>query len=161
MPSTIADIRLTVRDLLRDNWDNTGLPVSLADSDIHTGWYDDGRGFPQLTVTNNEDGPFGGGETGFSAIAGDGTGGVQTRSGTVLVTAWAGSRDDYDSAGEEELQAHEMASEIERIVAGNQSPGSYHTLAVNRQTKLVDTDESPVEHYVQFELIFTWTKTPT
>jgi hypothetical protein len=160
MPETISDVKLTVRNLLRADWEDTGLPVGLSDDDIHTGWYDDGKGFPQVSVTNDEDGPFGGGETGFSAIAGDGSGGVQTRSGSVLVTAWAGSRADYDNRGEEQLQAQKMADEVERIVGRNQSPGSLATLAVNRRTKLVDQDESPVEHYVQFELRYTWRKTP-
>lgn len=161
MPTTIDDIKLTVRNLLRAHWDNGSLPESLAEYDIHTGWFDDGKSFPQVSVTNNDDSPYGGGETGYSGIAGDGSGGVQTRSGVVLVTAWAGSRDDYDARGEEELQASEMASNVEEIVGGNQSPGSLRTLSVGRRRKLTDTDETPVEHYVQFEIRYTWMKTPT
>lgn len=160
MPVTVEDIKLTVRDLLRNNWDDTGLPEPLSGSDIHTGWYDDGKGFPQVSVGNREESSTSGGTTGFSGIAGDGSGGIQTRTGTVLVTAWVGSRDDYDARGEEELQAQEMATEIGRIVGGNQAPGSFTSLSVGPRTDLVDTDENPTEHAVQFRIRFTWQKTP-
>lgn len=160
MPQTIPDIKLTVRNLLRNNWSASSLPKSVLDDDIHTGWYDNGKGAPQVSVTNDEQSPFGGGETGYSAIDGGGDGGVQTRSGTVLVTAWAGSDADYDANGAEELQASEMASEIERIIGQNQRPGALISLAVGGRTRLVDQDSAPVEHAVQFQLQFTWTKTP-
>jgi hypothetical protein len=159
MPATIDDIKLTVRDLLQTAWGAT-LPAAVETDDIHTGWHDAGKGDPQVSVTNDEESPFGGGETGYSAIDGGGAGGIQTRSGTVLVTAWAGSRDDYDNRGEEQLQAQGMANEIERIVGQNQSPGALRSLAVGSRTKIVDDDESPPEHAVQFQLQFTWIKTP-
>ncbi|NHX41386.1 MULTISPECIES: hypothetical protein [Haloarcula] len=160
MPQTIPDVKLTVRDLIQNTLDSTSFPVGLDSDDIHTGWYDNGKSAPQISVTNDEESPFGGGETGFSAIDGSGQGGIQTRSGTVLVTAWAGSRDDYEDRGLEQLQAEEMADEIERIVGQNQSPGSLRSLAVDSRTRLVDQDASPSEHSVQFELRFTWIKTP-
>lgn len=160
MPTTIQDIKLTVRNLLRTSWDNSTLPVALDDVDIHTGWYDDGKGFPQVSVSNDEEGASNGGETGYSAIAADGSGGIQSRSGTVLVTVWGGSRDDYDSRGLEELQTETMADVVEEIVGANQSPGNLTSLAVGQRTKLVDDDADPVEHAVQFQLRYTWTKTP-
>jgi hypothetical protein len=161
MPTSIQDVRLTIRNLLRNQWNNSNVPVELSESDIHTGWYDDGKGFPQVSVTDTDDGAVGGGWTGYSAIDSGGNGGVQLRSGTVLVTAWAGSRDDYDARGEEELQADAMASLIEEIVGSNRAPGQLHSLAVDRRRKLVDTDANPVEHYVQLTLRFTWRTTPT
>lgn len=161
MPQTIDDPKLTIRDTLRTNWSASGLPESISDSDIHTGWFDDGKGFPQVSVSNDEDGPFGGGQTGYGAIDGGGNGGIQLRSGTVLVTAWGGSRDDYDNRGEQLLQAEAMADEIESIVAENQSPGELHSLSVGQRQKIPDDDVTPVEHAVQLQLIFTWRKTPT
>jgi hypothetical protein len=161
MPTSIQDVRLTIRNLLRSNWNNSSLPVGVSDDDIHTGWYDDGKGFPQISVTNTDGGAVGGGRTGYSAIDASGAGGIQLRSGTVLVTAWAGSRDDYDSRGLEELQAEEMATVIEEIIGSNQSPGQLDSLSVDRRRKLVDSDANPVEHYVQFDVRFTWRKTPT
>jgi hypothetical protein len=160
MPETIPDIKLTVRDLIRNSWNASGLPTAVTDDDIHTGWYDAGKGAPQISVTNDEESPFGGGETGYSGIDAGGGGGVQSRSGTVLVTAWAGSAEDYDATGADELQAAEMAAELERIVGRNQSPGALISLAVGSRTRLVDQDASPVEHAIQFQFRFTWRKTP-
>jgi len=161
MPQTIDDPKLTIRDTVRDNWSASGLPESISDSDIHTGWFDDGKGFPQVSVSNEEDSPFNGGETGYGAIDGGGKGGIQLRSGTVLVTAWGGSRDDYANRGEEQLQAQGMADEIESIVAENQAPGDFHSLSVGQREKIVDDEVTPTEHGVQLQLIFTWRKTPT
>lgn len=161
MPATINDVKLTVRDVIRSTIDDSSFPTGLDTDDIHTGWYDNGKSAPQISVTNDEQSPFGGGETGFSAIDGGGAGGIQTRSGTVLVTTWAGSRDDYDANGLEQLQAESMASEIERIVGANQSPGSLRSLSIDSRTRIVDDDASPSEHSVQFELRFTWIKTPS
>jgi hypothetical protein len=161
MPTSIQDVRLTIRNLLRSNWNNSTLPVDLSADDIHTGWYDDGKGFPQVSVTDTDEGSVGGGRTGYSSIDGGGAGGVQLRSGTALVTAWAGSRDDYDARGADELQADEMATVIEEIIGSNQSPGELDALSIDRRRKLVDSDSNPVEHYVQFDVRFVWRKTPT
>ncbi|CDK39674.1 hypothetical protein [Halorubrum sp. AJ67] len=40
MPETIPDPKLTVRDILRDLWDNGSVYEALGDRDIHTGWFD-------------------------------------------------------------------------------------------------------------------------
>lgn len=160
MPETISDPKLTVRDTLRDLWDNGVVHESLGNRDIHTGWYDDGKGFPQVAVSNRDENVAGGGQTGFSAIAGDGAGGVQSRTGTVLVTAFAGSREDYDITRGQRLQAEQMGNEVSRVLGHNQSPSEYLTLAVGPRTDLVDDDASPTEYAVQFQVRYTWTKEP-
>jgi len=160
MPETIADPKLTVRDILRTEWDNSAVHTPLADTDIHTGWFDDGLGVPQVAVSNRDETVSGGGQTGFSAIAGDGSGGVQNRTGTVLVTAFAGSRTEYDMVRGHRLQAEQMATEVSRIIGANQSPDAYLTLAVGPRTDLLDTEASPTEYAVQFQIRYTWTKEP-
>ncbi|MCU4754239.1 hypothetical protein OB919_20025 [Halobacteria archaeon AArc-curdl1] len=160
MPITINDVKLTIRNLLRREWDNTNLPTTLTDRDIHTGWLDDGKGFPQVGVTNTNEGPVGGGITGFSGITGDGSGGVQTRSGSVMVTAFAGSRDDYEDRGIEELQAQKMAEEIVRIIGENQSLGELDVVSIGNRSDLTDTDSAPTEYAVQFQIRYLWKKTP-
>lgn len=99
MPATTQDVKLTVRDQLRAEIEDTEFPVALAPERIHVGWFNDALGFPEISVSNDEEGPIDGGATGYSAIAGDGSGGIQTPSGLVLVTCWGGSRDDYDACG--------------------------------------------------------------
>jgi len=159
MPVTIKDIKLQVRDLLRNNWDNTSMVENVASEDIHTGWWDADKAFPQVTVTSDEEGPLNGGETGVTALKGDGTGYIQHRNGTVLVDVWAGSREDYGSAGEEQVQLQEMMDEVERIVFNNlQNLTDVDSVAITNRTKLVDVEEEPTEHRCQFELTYNWIK---
>ncbi|AUX08914.1 hypothetical protein AArcSl_1283 [Halalkaliarchaeum desulfuricum] len=160
MPETIQDPKLVVRDILRDEWDNDAVPTELEERDIHTGWFDDGKGFPQIAVSNRNEDLSTVTDTGFTAIAGDGSGGVQDRTGTVLVTAFAGSRDEYDSRGIERLQAEDMGNEISRIIGRNQSPGEYLALAVGPREDLVDDEVSPTEYAVQFRIRYLWKKEP-
>lgn len=160
MPQTIDDPKLVIQDLLRDGWDNTDVPVGLDADDIHTGWYDDGKGFPQIAVSNRNENVSGGGATGFSAIAGDGSGGVQNRTGTVLVTSFGGSRDDYDEVGLERLQTEKMGNAVSRILGANQSPGEYLTLSVGPREDLIDTESNPTEYAVQFQIRYSWMKQP-
>lgn len=159
MPTYIEDIKLLVRDLLRQNWDNTNMVKDVADADIHTGWWDDGKGFPQVTVTSDEESPLNGGETGITALKGDGSGYIQHRNGTVLVDLWVGSRADYDNRGEEQVQLQEMMDEVERIVYDNlQNLTDVDSIAISTRTKLVDEGADPTEHRCQFELTYNWTK---
>lgn len=160
MPETIADPKLAIRDVLRELWDNGTVHTELGNRDIHTGWFDDGKGFPQVSVSNRDENVAGGGQTGFTGIAGDGAGGVQNRTGTVLVTAFAGSREDYDTNQGQRLQAEQMGDEISRVIGHNQSPGDYLSLAVGSRTDLIDDDASPTEYAVQFQIRYTWTKEP-
>jgi len=159
MVRQIDDIRLLVRNLLRTEWDNSSLVISLSDTDIHTGWYDDGKGYPQVTVTNPEEGILAGGESGVTGIKGSGDGYVQHRNGTVLVNCWAGSRADYDAAGEVELQAQAMGDEVDDILYENiHALSGVDSITVTSRSRIVDTDEEPSEYRVQLELTFNWTK---
>ncbi|NGM69194.1 hypothetical protein G6M89_09270 [Natronolimnobius sp. AArcel1] len=160
MPETIQDPKLVVRDILRDEWDNDAVPTGLDEEDIHTGWFEDARGFPQVAVSNRNEDVATGTDTGFTAIAGDGSGGIQDRNGTVLVTAFAGSRDDYDQRALERLQAEDMGDEISRIIGRNQSPGEYLALAVGPREDLVDEEANPTEYAVQFQVRYLWKKEP-
>lgn len=159
MSTQIRDVKLTVRDLLRANWDNTSMVESLADSDIHTGWYDAGKGFPQISVTSDEEGVVDGGNSGVTGLKGDGSGVTQHRNGTVLVTCWAGSEEDYANRGEEQQQVQAMGDEVERIVFANvASVSGLNSLAVTTREKLVNTDENPAEHRIVFEVSYNWQK---
>lgn len=158
MPQTISDPKLVIQDLLRTGWDNTNVPVGLDADDIHTGWYDDGKGFPQVAISNRNEYVSRGGESGFSAISGDGSGGIQNRNGTVLVTSFGGSREDYDEVGLERFQTEEMATEVSRILSANQSPGEYLMLSVGSREDLIDTDSNPTEYAVQFQIRYSWMK---
>jgi len=159
MPTNISDIRLKVRDLLRQNFDNTEMVESLEDDDIHTGWWDGGKDAPQITITNTEESPLQGGDSGITGLKGDGSGYVQHINGTVTVNCWAGGREDYTNEGEAQVQAQAMADEIERIVYNNlHALSNVSSLAVNQRIKLVEDEETPVAHRVQLQLMYNWTR---
>lgn len=159
MPTVIKDVKLLVRDLLRDSWDNTDMVENVTSGDIHTGWWDSDKDYPQVTITADEEGVLQGGDTAVTAIKGDGSGYIQHRNGTVLVDCWAGSRADYDSQGEEQVQLQEMMDEVERIVYNNlQSLDDVDSISILNRTKLVDAEAEPTEHRCQFELVYNWTK---
>ena len=157
MPTTIADIKLLVRDLLRNEYDDTNHPKPVKDSDIHTGWWDDGKAFPQITITADEEGVLQGGDTGVTGISANGY--VQHRNGTVLVDCWAGSSENYESVGLEQVQLKEMMDQIEEIIFNNLLNLQYiDSIAITNRTKLIDEEADPTEHRCQFELTYNWTK---
>lgn len=160
MTQYIQDTKLIVRNALRENWDNSSLPESLTDDDIHTGWYDGDKSYPQISVTRSDEGVVNGGTSGFTGIAGDGSGGTQQRSGVVLVDVWAGSANDYSSRGEEELQAEQMARVVEEALH-DYNHTDLTTMTVTTRTNFIDTDDTPASHRVQLEVTYVWQKTPT
>ena len=157
MPTNITDPRLQIRDLLRTNWDNSQMLMNLSDDEIHTGWFDANRDFPQVTVTDTEEGVVNGGESGVTGLKGDGTGVTQHRNGTVTINCWAGSHDAYSARGEEQVQAKAMADEVERIVFHNvASITGLKSISVTAREKLVNTDAEPAEHRVMLEVTYNW-----
>lgn len=160
MVTDIDDPKLTVRDLLRSNWDNSGLPTQLVDDDIHVGWWDAGKDYPQISVSNTEESPFGGGRTGYNGLQGDGSGPIQTINGSVTVNCWGGTRNDYSESGLEQKQAHEMADEVERIIMEHHTPsGGLTSLSITEASDVIDTEAEPVVHRVNIQVSYTYTRT--
>ena len=135
---------IVIRDLLNQQWS----PSRTSGIDItpHTGWYDFGSGGPQVTVTNDNSFAIEGGATGQTAGTGDG-GVVQVRSGTVLVNAWAGNRDDLrgEAPGGGDLNpkllAFQMGAEIHRIIQSNASSvDEFISVGADDIRSLVDDD---------------------
>jgi hypothetical protein len=80
----LDDPQVVIKNYLRDAW--TASDVLGVTPDIHTGWLDDEGTNPELTVTNPDENPV---ATPFDAIDPSGAGPVQSRVGTVMVSAWA------------------------------------------------------------------------
>lgn len=159
MVTDIRDPKLVLRDLIRDSIDTDAFPVSVSSDDIHVGWYDAGKSYPQISVSNVEESPFGGGRTGYGAIHGDGSGPIQFINGTVTVNCWGGSRDDYDATGLQQKQAHEMGDEVRRIVTSHYNPdGEIDSLSVRSTSDVVDTESDPTTHRVEVIVQYTYTR---
>lgn len=156
-----------VKNLLVTGWDATNTPLADAPR-FHTGWYDFGSSDPQVTVTNPESSVVNGGDTGQTAGTGDG-GVSQVRAGTVLVNAWAGTRDDLEGAGTNggdvnpKDAAYQMAAEVHRIIQSNAQGTSTATgdpeltsLGADATRRVVDTDVDPVVYRYEVTVRFSY-----
>jgi len=138
--SSREDIRILVRNLIRDNW-TPGNTFGVTPY-FTTGWYDEAYETPQISFTNPSDGPINGGMTGFSGITTQGI--VQTILGTLQLNCWV-TRAAAEAVGANPKQlTYEMACEVERIIDAN--PGvlaDYFFLSFGGKTDAPDTEASP------------------
>lgn len=120
MTTNIQEPSITIRDLLRDNWDNSNTSIS-SDPDIDTGWWDFNSDSPQVTLAGGEDSPVGGGQTGWSGINSVGDP-VQEMDGSVQIDCWANRR---SASVNPKTLVYEFAEEVRRIIYNNaKNPGN-------------------------------------
>lgn len=108
MPADAPEV--VVRAILTDEWN----PANTLDitPNVHMGWLDPSGNQPEVTVSNPEESPVLGADTGFRGIAPDGSP-TKDIGGTVMVNVWA-SRDRTD-ANPRQL-VHLMKEEVRRII---------------------------------------------
>lgn len=108
-----------IYDLLRTNW-KSGNTTYSSDPKFQTGWYDFGSSEPQVSITNPGSSVVNGGNTGISAVTGQG-GVAQRHAGTVTVNCWSGTFQDSRSAGagNPKKAAFQLAREAKRIILEN------------------------------------------
>lgn len=152
-------------DLLSSNWEkaNTSIP---DDPEFSTGWPDRASTYPVVSITNPDDAPIDGGDTGWTYMTGAGSVG-QLRGGGVLVNGWAGTYDDLASAGPNGGQvspkqlAWDFAKEIKRILrpygGGTTNPETgdpeLNSLAPGPARKFVDTgDDGQMDAVYRYEV---------
>lgn len=143
----MQDPVLTIKDLVKDNWDNSNTAISY-DPDIHTGWHQEEANNPQVTASNPEESPIRGGATGYAAMDPTGSGGVQELDGTVNVDCW--SDREVESGVNPKQLTFEFTEEVKRIVKANQhSATDLRVIAYGGRTFVPpDSDENPpVFHY--------------
>lgn len=113
-------------NLLEQNWDATNT-FGLT-PDISFGNWNEAKAQPQVTIPQPDEGPIGGGDTGYDAF--DSGGGIphQTVDGVLDVDVWARDRDlggaSTDAAakycsGDKDGSTPGVVAEIQRIVRAN------------------------------------------
>ena len=81
---------VVIKNLIRDAWDETVFdPGEQFVPSIHHGWVGRDSGDYEITVSNPDESPLRGGETGYSGMDGAGGGPTQDIGGTVDVNCWA------------------------------------------------------------------------
>lgn len=151
------DIKLVIRDLLTNQWDATETVLD-SQPDIHTGWYDYDAGTPQVTITNVNHFTIGGGNTGLNAMP---SGSGQTpdkRTGTILVNAWSGTRENV-SQNPKKI-AYSLTKHIDDII-GKNTTGHTHinSLATESVREIVEEDAPEVVTRREITARFTYVKT--
>lgn len=169
MPTRLSDNVLTlIRELLVNNWDPTataGYDPTLAPSDsnfllVHTGSYSYNPSDPQVALPTFEEGTLGGGATGYSGMAADGTGANQDRDGTVFINCWAEGEADYNGEHPQDL-VDLLVGEVARILLANQTGyKELRRLAPGVEIPNDDTDADPVVYGQQIEAAYGWVRTP-
>lgn len=138
------DPKIIFRNVIRSNWNADNTPLA-DDPRFHTGWYDYGSSDPQVTFTNTEESTVDGGDTGHTGGTGDG-GVADVRAGTLLINAWAGTRDDMATAGpggsrvNPKAASYQMAVEINRIL-GENADGTLHPDTGDPELNSIGGDE--------------------
>lgn len=142
---SVSDPKLSIRDLLADNWDNTNTVIS-EDPLINTGWFNHSwENRAQVTITAPDEEPLAGGATGYSGISAAGEG-LKIMVGTMDVECWAHEKM-YGSLaqGEYKQLAYDMSEEVKRIVDTNTlTTSDLEWVSWAGRRELVDTDADPV-----------------
>lgn len=152
------DPKVTVRDLLRANWDPAN--TSGITPAISTGWYDGASANTQVSVADPDDSEIGGGDTGLEGIQAGG-GHVQARSGFVRCHCWVHrDMEDVDAAGvNPKTLAWQFRQEIFRIVLANVlTPGDpvMDNIAPGASTEVTDADEAPTLYRRIVNVVYAW-----
>ena len=105
-----------VLDILQVEWDNTN-SYDLTPK-ISFGWFDESSGIPQVTISQPDESPSDGGNTGFSGISVDGP--TQRFTGTIEVNVWCRPSDLENANTVNPRQYNQAAAmEIQRIIGNN------------------------------------------
>lgn len=107
------DPKLVLRDLLEAEWGNGGIDGTLTVPDIDTGWHNEAKTVPQVTIGPDDETPAGGGRTGMTHMKASGAGPVSDMDGAVEVNTWA---DNDESADPPKELANEYMLEVREIV---------------------------------------------
>lgn len=165
---------LIARDFLVDDthWDpsNTaGYDAAISDpSDgnfipVSRGWWGEGETYPFISLTNFGEDVLGGGETGYSAFNGDGSGLVQFRNGTGTITVAAEHRrgsGPYNGESAADI-VDLLRREIERIAADEVPYGGSSDLtsfAASLTGESTDTEGSVPVELQSIAVTYNWTR---
>lgn len=109
-----------VKELVRREWDASNVPGDPSDitPDVKHGWVDPDTDEIEVTVGNPEESPINGGQSGYAATRGDGSGPVQKLDGTVAVNCWTsrGWTGVNGNGGNPARVAYDMQVEVRRIL---------------------------------------------
>jgi hypothetical protein len=175
MPASLPENpEYIIRGVLRENWkkanandyDPTIDPDTATSAEleswlpIHLGWYDTEGPDPQVTLTNFSEGTAGGGRTTYSGNAGDGSGAVQDRDGSGLITVHA-AKGSYNNGKNAERTLYAIRTEIERIIQDQASKvPEFEFIGCQWDGRSPSTETKPVVYQSQVSCVYGWIKTP-
>lgn len=139
---------LEIQSLLRQHWDEAATSYDGVPT-INTGEYQRGdMDLPAITITGGDEGPVEQGATGYSAIHGDGGGGIQEIGGAVTVDCVAGGYDDLRGVGVGGANINpkglrwELYSHVAQLIVNHQEETWLKSIAPGTGTKIAEAHGS-------------------
>lgn len=148
---------VVVKNAIRDGWDASN--TESITPYIHHGWLEsESDGYYEVTVSNPDESPIYGGDTGYSGIDPTGAGPTQRIGGTVNVNVWSqrGRTGQNGNETNPRKAAYMMKAEVERVLheecfdgiipdgAGGTVATDLSFIAPGGSRRLVEEDEEPV-----------------
>lgn len=167
----MTDAKIQLRDLLISEWDPSATSLGKAPP-IHTGRWAERKTIPCVALHGKDEGPDGGGATGYTAMSGSGGGGVQTISGAVTIDCVAGAWTHLEGAGPngEDLVPKKLREELyqhaSQIIVDHHYQTDLWSAAPGSSDEIVSTDDGgdgdPERVYItQFTADYLYERRPT
>ena len=138
---------LTIMYLLRNNWQDGATDAGFDTNHISTGWFQDNRDHPQITVSHTGDSLPG--VTGYTAISPEGPTAFQR--GRSQVDIWVPNTDDWSSPGKAKRHRWQMFQECKRIihlhadgVANDAGEQEFANLGTISSRRITEDDREPI-----------------
>lgn len=149
---------MEIQAVLRRNWQDSAT-VYGATPTIDTGEYRRGdESLPAIVITGGEEGPISGPDTGYSAIDGDGGGGMQRMNGGLTVECVAGTYDDLEDAGPsgESLNPKELRwelySHMAQLLVDHQEATALKNISPGEATRIAEGHGSGDDEVIEFRI---------
>lgn len=135
MATQIQDPKISIKDLIDNNWDTSNTSISSKPT-ITTGWWDNSNENPMVTISGAEESPIGGGTTGFSGIEP-----TKELEGSLQVDCWS---DRNATTVNPKKLTFEFSDEVKRIIDENhdQATDLRYVTFLGRQER-PDASETP------------------
>lgn len=164
MPTTIEDLRVTLRDLLRTSWapsNSDGVTPEFI-----TGWVNPESARPQLTISGLRQIALRGGSSGYAALDAGGAGPIKLVQDQVDLNAWAHHEAEHADGSPTNVnpkqQVYSLMQEADRIITANAVllDGRLSTALVDAIEQPPDLTRRPAVFRYAGMVISTWRRTP-
>jgi len=166
-PGEFDDPVMVVLSLLVNRWDSARTPLA-GDPEIHTGQFSADGKHPAVAVGfSTDEGPIGGGDTGYTATHQPSGKGMQRLGGFVMIDVVAGTRAECADVGPNGSSVNPktvrwgLYDHATQILTDAERPGDFRSVAPRGMNRLVDTEAGDALYHLQFRAVYIRDRLPT